>query len=262
MSTAPTAPDSTPETATPAAATPVPGQLEKPQPDEARNVPVTSEKICVVTLPRSQQAEQFRVLRNSIQALNPDGASHTLVVTSALRGEGKSVATLNLAAAMTELPGQKVLVVDADLHHPSIEDHLGIPRRVGLADLLRGRASLDTVVRTTAIPGVSVLGPGNLPGNPSELLGSDRMRTVLNQLRQRYSYVLVDTPEAMTISDASQLGAIADGVLMVVRLGYTPRHYVEQTVNTIEALGGNILGTCLTDAAIVDTAEGYGQRTK
>jgi Mrp family chromosome partitioning ATPase len=88
------------------------------------------------------------------------------------------------------------------------------------------------------------------------------MKTVLNALRQRYSYVIIDTPQALTISDASQLGAIADGVLMVVRLGYTPRHYVEQTVNTIEALGGNILGTCLTDAAIVDTAEGYGQRTK
>lgn len=251
MSTAPTAPDATPAASSAAA----PGQLEKPQPDEARNVPVTSEEICVVTRPRSQQAEQFRVLRNSIQALNPDGASHTLVVTSALRGEGKSIATLNLAAAMTELPGQKVLVIDGDLHHPSIEDHLGIPRRVGLADLLRGRASLDTVVRPTAIPGVSVLGPGNLPGNPSELLGSDRMRTVLDRLRQSYSYVLIDTPAAAGVSDASLLGGMADGILMVVRLGSTPRHFVQQTINVLESLGGNVLGTCLTGAEEPDASQ-------
>jgi capsular exopolysaccharide synthesis family protein len=227
--------------------------LVAPQPDEARSVPVTGEELCVVTSPRSQQAEQFRVLRNSIQALNPDGASHTLVMTSALRGEGKTVATLNLAAAMTELPGIQVLVVDADLHQPSIEKSLGLPIRMGLADLLSGGVSLDSAVRTTSIPGVSVLGAGTLPKNPSQLLGSDRMRTVLDRLRQNYSYVLIDTPAAAGVSDASLLGAMADGILMVVRLGETPRQFVQQTINVLESLGGNVLGTCLTGAEEPDT---------
>ena len=77
------------------------------------------------------------------------------------------------------------------------------------------------------------------------------MRTVLNKLKQRFSYVLIDTPEAMTISDASLLGAIADGIVLVVRLDKTPRNYVEQTHNSLEALGGNVLGTCLTGAHVV-----------
>ncbi|HIG87534.1 MAG TPA: polysaccharide biosynthesis tyrosine autokinase [Planctomycetes bacterium] len=227
--------------------------LAVPQPEESLGVPVTGEELCVITAPRSQQAEQFRVLRNSIQALNPDGASHTLVLTSALRGEGKTVATLNLAAAMTELPGIQVLVVDADLHQPSIEESLGLPLRKGLADLLAGGVSLDSAVRATSVPGVSILGAGTLPKNPSQLLGSDRMRTVLDKLRQNYSYVLIDTPAAAGVSDASLLGAMADGILMVVRLGSTPRQFVQQTINVLESLGGNVLGTCLTGAEEPDT---------
>lgn len=230
-----------------------------PEPGEAREIPVRREEVVMVSEPRSQIAEQFRGLRNSIQALNPDGASHTLVLTSALRGEGKTVASLNLAIAMAELPGMEVLVLDADLHHPAIEEYLGLPRRQGLTEVLRGELPLDQAVRQTSINGVSVMGAGTLPPNPSELIGSDRMRSVMNRLRQRYSYVLIDTPEAMTISDASLLGAMADGILLVVRLGETPRYYVEQTHNTLEALGGNVLGTCLTGAALKDTSAGYGR---
>jgi Mrp family chromosome partitioning ATPase len=86
------------------------------------------------------------------------------------------------------------------------------------------------------------------------------MRTVLNALRQRFTYVIIDTPQAMTISDASLLGAMADGILVVVRLNETPRHYVEQTINALEGLGGNVLGTCLTGANLEDTAQGYSSR--
>jgi tyrosine-protein kinase Etk/Wzc len=143
-----------------------------------------------------------------------------------------------------------------------MERYLDLPRRQGLTEVLTGTLAIGAAIRKTSVKGLSIMSAGAQPENSSELIGSERMKTVLNALRQRYSYVLIDTPQALTISDASQLGAIADGVLMVVRLGYTPRHYVEQTVNTIEALGGNILGTCLTDASIVDTAEGYGQRKK
>jgi Mrp family chromosome partitioning ATPase len=108
-------------------------------------------------------------------------------------------------------------------------------------------------VRTTSVPGVSILGAGTLPKNPSQLLGSDRMRTVLDRLRQNYSYVLIDTPAAAGVSDASLLGAMADGILMVVRLGSTPRQFVQQTINVLESLGGNVLGTCLTGAEEPDT---------
>ncbi len=232
------------------------------EPDESRDVAIVNEEIVLLSNPRGQISEQFRGLRNSIHALNPDGASHTLVITSALRGEGKTIAGINLACSMAELPGTEILLVDADLHHPAVEEYLGLPRRQGLVEVLRGRLSLDQAVRQTSINGVSVLGAGELPPNPSEILGSDRMRSVMNRLRQSFSYVLVDTPEAMTISDASLLGAMADGILLVVRLGETPRYYVEQTLNSLEALGGNVLGTCLTHASLKDTSAGYARQRR
>ena len=236
------------------------GGLRPAEPDEARNTPIRREELSVHVDPRGQIAEQFRGLRNSVHAMNPDGASHTLVMTSALRGEGKTVGTVNLALALAELPGMQVLVLDADLHNPSIEGLLGLPRRQGLTEVLGGGLSIGAAIRQTSVNGVSVMGAGALPRNPSELIGSERMRTVLNALRQRFTYVIIDTPQAMTISDASLLGAMADGILVVVRLGETPRHYVEQTINSLESLGGNVLGTCLTGANVEDTAQGYSAR--
>jgi succinoglycan biosynthesis transport protein ExoP len=237
-----------------------PADLEAPlqvaEPDEARKVPITREELVVVHAPRSQIAEQFRSLRNSIHALNPEGAPRTLVVTSSLRGEGKTVAAINIALALAEMPGNQVLIVDANLHAPGVEHYLSLPRRQGLSELLAGRLPLDSATRATSAQGLAVIGAGSNPRNPSELLASDRMRALLRTLKQRYSYVLVDTPEATTTSDASVLGSICDGILLVVRQGQTPKHYVEATHNQLEALGGNVLGTCLTYAHRQDTARG------
>ena len=229
--------------------------LQVADPEEGRALPVTREELVLVQAPRSQIAEQFRALRNSIVALNPEGAPRTLVVTSALRGEGKTVAAVNLALALAEMPGNQLLVVDANLHTPGIESLLGLPRRQGLAELLSGRLPLDKAIRSTSVPGVAVLGAGANPRNPSELLASERMRSLLRSLKQRFNYVVVDTPEATTTSDASVLGAIADGILLVVRQGTTPRHHVEAAHNQLEALGGHILGVCLTGAYKPDTAD-------
>jgi capsular exopolysaccharide synthesis family protein len=224
-------------------------------PDESRKVPVTREELVIASAPGSQHAEQFRALRNSLVALNPDGASRTVVLTSALRGEGKSVATLNLALALAELPSVRVLAIDACLRSGGLEDLLGLPRAQGLTELLSGRLPLDQAIRPTSVQGVSIVGPGAAPRNPSELLASDRMRTLLRTLKQRFSYVLIDTPEATTTSDANLLGAMADGVVVVVRLGSTPKSYVEQTCRTLESLGANLLGTCLTGAQVPNTAK-------
>jgi capsular exopolysaccharide synthesis family protein len=224
-------------------------------PEESRKVPITREELVVVSAPSTQQAEQFRALRNSVIALNPDGAPRTAALTSSLRGEGKTVATLNLAFALAEVPGVKVLVIDANVHSPSIEEYLGLPRAQGLCELLAGRLPLDQALRPTSVAGVSVLGAGARPRNPSELLASERMRALLRTLKQRFHYVLLDTPEATTTSDASLLGAMVDGVIVVVRLGTTPKSYVEQTCRSLESLGCNLLGTCLTGATVPDTAK-------
>lgn len=222
--------------------------LQVAEPEEGRKTPITSEQVAMLAMPRGPLAEQYRTLRNSIVALNPESAPRTVVITSATRGEGKTVSAVNLAIALAEMPSTRVLVVDADLHHPGVEKVLGLPRRQGLSELLSGRLSLDQAIRQLSVPGVAVLGSGAPPTKPSELLASDRMKIVLAQLKQRYSYVLLDTPEALSISDASLLGAIADGIILVVRLSTTPRHLVEQANSMLENLGGNVLGTCVTGA--------------
>jgi succinoglycan biosynthesis transport protein ExoP len=207
---------------------------------------ITSEEIRMIFDPRGHVAEQFRSLRNSITALNPDGAPRSVVLTSAVDGEGKTVAAVNLAIAMAELPGNHVLLVDANLHAPAVERFMGLDEHQGLADVLRGHCALDAAIRPTSVENVSVMGAGTLPDNPSKLLGSERTRVVLNTLKQRFSYVLLDTPEALSISDASLLGAAADGILLVVKMGDTAKNLVEHAHNQLETLGGNVLGTCLT----------------
>src|SRR5690606_34972912 len=128
------------------------------------------EEIAIARDPRGPIAEQFRQLRNSIKALNPEGAPRTAVIASALRGEGKTVRTINLGLAMSELPGTRVLLVDGDLHRPGLESYLGLPRRQGLTEVIRGTCPIDRAIRATSVENVSVLGPGELPKNPSELL--------------------------------------------------------------------------------------------
>jgi capsular exopolysaccharide synthesis family protein len=235
------------------------GPLPQAEPDEARKVAITREEIAVARDPRGPLAEQFRALRNSITALNPEGAPRTIVLASALRGEGKTVSTINLGLVMCEVPGTRVLLLDADLHRPGLEGYLGLPRRQGLTEVLRGACPLDRAIRATSVEGLALLGPGELPRNPSELLGSERLRTVLAALKQRFKYILIDTPEAATISDASMLGALADGIVLVVRLGATPRHLVEQTHNQLETLGGNVLGTFLTGARTESALQRYAE---
>jgi capsular exopolysaccharide synthesis family protein len=239
-------PDTDTETKSDPQGAPPDSSLSPAEPEEGKSASIDAEEIRMISSPRGPVAEQFRSLRNSLTALNPDGAPRTVVLTSAISGEGKTVAAVNLGVAMAELPGNRILLVDANLHRPALERYLGQERRSGLADVLRGTCALDSAIRPTAIDRLSVMGAGTLPDNPSKLLGSERTKTVLNMLKQRFSYVLIDTPEAVSISDASLLGAIADGILLVIRLGFTPKHLVEQTHNQLETLGGNILGTCLT----------------
>ncbi|MEX1025381.1 MAG: CpsD/CapB family tyrosine-protein kinase [Planctomycetota bacterium] len=227
--------------------------LEPAPPGEGVDIPIRSEEIVMVRDPYSQVAEQFRRLRNSIQALNSDGASRTVMMTSSIRGEGKTVATLNLAIALAELPQMRVLVLDVDHLSPQVENYLGLPRRQGLTEVLQGRLPLDQSIRNTAIERMDVMGAGSAPLNPADILNVDRIRSVLNALKRRYDYVLIDAPAALSTNSPSVLGSLADGIILVVRLGSTPKPLVEEAYQSLENLGGNILGTCLTDGSLPDS---------
>ena len=231
---------------------PFPGKLDPAPPDEGREIPVTREELVVIRDPYSQIAEQFRRLRNSLQALNPDGAARSILMTSSLDGEGKTVATLNLGLAIAELPQMRVLVVDADYDDPAVERYLGLPRRQGLSELLTGRLPMDQAIRRTSAERLDIVAPGERPNNPAEILNVDRIRAVLNAMKRRYDYVLIDVPPVLTMNHPSVLGSIADGVLLVVRLGKTPKPLVEEAFTMLENLGGNVLGTCVTGSSETD----------
>jgi len=219
-------------------------ELRPAPPGESSQIPIRREEIVMVSAPHSRLAEQFRRLRNSIQALNPDGASRSVLLTSAIEGEGKTVAALNLGLAMTELPHLRVCVVDGNRFHPSVEEYLGLPRRQGLGELLAGNLSMEQALRPTSRERFDVIGAGAQSSDP--VLNVDRMRSILNALKRRYDYVLIDAPPVLRASSPSLLAGIADGILLVVRIGKTPKGMVEETFTMIENLGGNVLGTCAT----------------
>ncbi len=227
---------------------PAPQAFVPAPPDEARQIQAEREELAVKNDPQSVIAEQYRRLRNSILTLNPDRASRTILITSAVRGEGKSVATLNLALALVEQSRIRVVVVDGDVRAPSIERYLGLPRRQGISEVLLGEAPLKAVIRQTSVERLDIIGAGARPPNPSDILNLDRIKSVLHQLKREYDYVLIDTPPTLNLNDPSMLGAISDGIILVVRLGETARHMVEQAQGMLENLGGNILGLCLTGA--------------
>ena len=188
-------------------------------PGEAREIPITREELVVQTDPHSRIAEQFRRLRNSIRALNPDGAARSVLLTSASDSEGKTVATLNLALALAELPQLKVLVIDGDVRGPGIELYLDLPPRQGFVELLRGQLPLDQAIRQTSVPNLDIVSAGAKPDFPARILDVDRIRAVLNSFKRRYDFVLVDAPSVLSMNHPAVLGSIADGILLVVGLG-------------------------------------------
>ena len=143
--------------------------------------------------PRSPRAEAFRSLRTNLQFIDAANHPRTLVVTSSLAGEGKSTMSANLALTMAQ-GGSRVCLVEADLRRPKVLDYLGLEGAVGLTDALIGRAEVFDVIQPYGGTNLWVLGAGPIPPNPSELLGSTAMRSILNHLTSRFDYVVIDSP--------------------------------------------------------------------
>ncbi|RGA00541.1 polysaccharide biosynthesis tyrosine autokinase [Microbispora triticiradicis] len=193
---------------------------------------------------RSSRSEAFRSLRTNLQFIGVDRQPKSLVVTSCLPGEGKSSTSANLAITMAQA-GWRVVLVDADLRRPSVPRYLGIEGGTGLTDVLIERARLHDVIQTWGQQGLSVLPSGRIPPNPSELLGSRGMRTVLAQLTEEYDMVIIDAPPLLPVTDAAALGAICDGALLVVRHGKTRREQVLRAAELLSSINARLVGTVL-----------------
>ncbi len=196
----------------------------------------------VSKFPKSASAEAYRTLRTNIQLADLDNPPKFLVITSAIPLEGKSTTALNLAVALAQKEG-KVLLVDADLRKSTIHKVLHLDNSGGLADLILDHSDLAASVKQSKnTDSLWVLTAGSLPSNPSELLGSSRMKTLVEQMRKEYEYVIFDTPPLMSVSDSTILASQADGIIMVVRPGKVKGEIGRRTKELLERIGTPVLG--------------------
>ncbi|MFH0944735.1 MAG: CpsD/CapB family tyrosine-protein kinase [Planctomycetota bacterium] len=205
--------------------------------------------------PRSIQAEQYRAFRTNLLAMHKGRGSRAMAITSPMKGEGKSLSAVNIAICLAEAPGTRICLVDTDFRAPRIAGLLGVGPGPGLSDLLIDELGLNSVLVETRVRDLFVIRSGREPRNPSELLGSDRIRDLMATLKTDFTHIICDTPPVNPYTDASVLGAHMDGVLLVVRLGRTEKEQAERAKHVLERAGVNLIGTFLTDMAPSDKRE-------
>ena len=190
-------------------------------------------------------AEAFRKLRTNLQFLAVDNPPRVIVLTSSMPSEGKSTTAINVALALAE-GEHNVVLVDGDMRRPTLAKYLGLVGTVGFSTVLSGQASLDEALQKTRFPGLTVLTSGAVPPNPSELLGSQSARNLLNSLRAQFDYVIVDSTPLLAVTDAAIMAAASDGVLIIARFGHTKREQLSHAVASLESVGAPILGAVFT----------------
>ncbi|MBI4726046.1 polysaccharide biosynthesis tyrosine autokinase [candidate division TA06 bacterium] len=206
--------------------------------------------------PRSHVSEAYRSLRTNIQFSRIDDPLKTVVISSAGPFEGKSTSAANLAIT-TALSGIRTLLVDADLRRPVIHSLFGLEREPGLSNLLAERLPLEKVVRPSGIENLSILTCGAVPPNPSELLGSQRMRDTLKLLSQQYDLALFDSPPVITVTDTAVLSSQVDGIVLVVKSHVTDKRALTRAKTILTNLKANILGVVLNKIELSGLAGSY-----
>jgi capsular exopolysaccharide synthesis family protein len=191
--------------------------------------------------PHGPRAEAFRALRTNLQFV--DAATHprSIVFTSSLPGEGKTTTTANLAISMAAA-GARVCVIEADLRRPRLLQYMGMEGSVGLTNVLIGQAELVDVLQPFGDTGISVLGAGQIPPNPSELLGSETMARTIRQLEGMFDYVILDAPPVLPVTDATVLSTLAGGVVVVTGCSVVNKEQLGRAIAAIHAVNGNVLG--------------------
>ncbi|WP_426228574.1 polysaccharide biosynthesis tyrosine autokinase [Pseudarthrobacter sp. DSP2-3-2b1] len=188
--------------------------------------------------------EALRELRTNLSFLDVDQPPRIIVVTSSVQAEGKSTVTANLAVTLAAA-GENVVVVDGDLRRPTLVDVFNLVPGVGVTDVLTGTAELADVLQPWgALPNLAVLGSGRIPPNPSELLGSQAMKNMLNTLAEN-AIVLIDAPPLLPVTDAAVLSRAADGAIVVIRSGRTTQEQLAQSLGNLDKVKGRILGAVL-----------------
>jgi succinoglycan biosynthesis transport protein ExoP len=202
--------------------------------------------LIVLNEPRSPAAEAFRALRTAVLFSTPAAPPKVIMVTSAGASEGKTVTSVNLASSLAE-GGSRVLLVDVDLRRPRCHHVLGVTNDRGLSSFLAGQAEFESVVHVVGDTSLSFVPAGATPPNPAELVGSARMRDAVEQLRDRYDFVILDSPPVLPVTDAVVLGREADGVVLVVKGYDTPRELVRRARDQLLHASVHLLGAVVNN---------------
>jgi len=193
-------------------------------------------------------SEQYKILTTNILSLNRGKPPKTIAITSSIASEGKTVSSLNLAISLSHATHKpRIILIDADLRKGQLLKYLGAPARKGLSEYLQGTASLDEILFSLDDIGhLSFIASGAVPENPAELLASTTMRELIISLRDKYNFVLIDTPPVIPVTDAVIIGSNVEGVLLVIRAGLTQRGMVSRAVELLVQAHSNIIGHVLT----------------
>jgi capsular exopolysaccharide synthesis family protein len=200
-------------------------------------------------------AEQFRALRGRLDAIATQRPLRTLAMTSASPGEGKTTSAINLAIVTSLSVGRRVLLVDCDLRRPKVHSALGLTPEAGLAEVLTDQIGLDQAIVKPEAMGLEILCVRGRPANPSELLGSARMRELIEEVAQRYDRVILDTPAALGLPDAKAVVDLCDGALVVVRADVTRQEDLQAVLEIVDRR--RVLGLVLNGAVADQGRYGY-----
>ena len=193
---------------------------------------------------QSPRSESFRQIRTNLQFAHVGRASKAILVTSSLPGEGKSTTATNLALALAQ-GGQSVVLIDADLRRPRVDQYLGLERDAGLTTALIGRAKVEDLLQPWGSDELYVLTSGQIPPNPSELLGSEAMKTLISELEDSYDAVIIDAPPLLPVTDAAVLARQVGGVVLVVGSSKVKLPDLEKSLSNLEMVDADILGVVI-----------------
>lgn len=199
--------------------------------------------------PKSPIAEAYRSIRTNIQFSKVDNPPKVFVVSSSVPKEGKSTSVANLAVTISQ-SGCSVLVIDADLRRPVVHRNFGLLREIGLSDYLLHDKPVDEIIKKTDIQNLSIITCGEIPHNPSELLGSKKMEKFIQEVREKFDYVVFDTPPLITVTDATVLSLKVDGLILVVCSGQVGRTEVSRSISIIKSVETNLIGVILNNLDI------------
>ena len=194
--------------------------------------------------PKSVISEQYRAIRTNIEYSNVDQNTKTILVTSSDKNEGKTTTVSNLAVSFANL-NKKVLLIDCDLRNASIHKMFKINNIYGLTDILAKDRAVDKCIQETELRNLYLLTAGATPPNPAEILSSEKMKNLIEDLKNIYDYIFIDTPPIGLVTDAGVLSSFTDGVVLVVKSESVEKKYLEETKKKLDAVDARILGAIL-----------------